>query len=153
MNINSTHINTDTLKEIEKLKQENNELKKLLAHHNISINNLLPNQNTLKQSTTNDELSIEEKIKLYRSLFHGREDVYAKRWEAKNGRAGYSPACTNEWNRPICQKPKIKCNECENRKLIPITNQLVYNHLKGNNFIGIYPLLEDETCQDRKSVV
>ena len=45
MNINSTPINKDLLKEIKKLKQENNELKKLLAHHSIPINNLLFNRN------------------------------------------------------------------------------------------------------------
>jgi hypothetical protein len=36
----------------------------------------------------------EKKVSLFRSLFRGREDVYAIRWEAKGGKSGYSPAGT-----------------------------------------------------------
>jgi len=39
-----------------------------------------------------------EKIRLYMSLFKGRDDVYAKRWESKQKeKSGYSPSCLNEW--------------------------------------------------------
>ena len=38
-----------------------------------------------------------EKIHLFMSLFKGREDVYAKRFEKKDGKGGYSPVCMNEW--------------------------------------------------------
>ena len=34
----------------------------------------------------------EKKISLFRSLFRGREDVYAIRWEGKGGKSGYTPA-------------------------------------------------------------
>jgi hypothetical protein len=37
-------------------------------------------------------LAADEKIRLFRSLLRGREDIYAVRWEGKNGKAGYSPA-------------------------------------------------------------
>lgn len=38
------------------------------------------------------------KIALFRSLFRGRDDVFPKRWEnTKSGKAGYAPACANEW--------------------------------------------------------
>ena len=36
------------------------------------------------------------KIRLFMSLFKGRDDLYAKRWESKEGRAGYAPVCLNE---------------------------------------------------------
>ena len=39
--------------------------------------------------------SPDDKIALFRRLFRGRDDVYAKRWESKSGRPGYSPACDN----------------------------------------------------------
>lgn len=40
---------------------------------------------------------VEEKIRLFRSLFRGREDLYARRFESrKTGRSGYAPACANE---------------------------------------------------------
>src|SRR6266852_219961 len=32
------------------------------------------------------------KIALFRSLFRGRDDVYAYRWESRDGRSGYAPA-------------------------------------------------------------
>ena len=54
-----------------------------------------------------------EKIALFRSLFHGREDVYARRWQSvKTGKSGYSPACANEWKPSVCPKPKGSCKDC-----------------------------------------
>jgi hypothetical protein len=44
----------------------------------------------------NKHSSIKIKIALFRSLFRDREDVYAKRFESKNGKSGYSPVCRNE---------------------------------------------------------
>ena len=42
------------------------------------------------------------KVALFRSLFKGRHDVFPVRWENRNSaRAGYSPACSNEWARGI----------------------------------------------------
>lgn len=39
-----------------------------------------------------------EKIALFRSLFVGREDVFARRYEnVKKGISGYSPCCRNQW--------------------------------------------------------
>ena len=41
--------------------------------------------------------SSEVKVALFRSLFRGREDVYARRFESrKTGKSGYAPACENE---------------------------------------------------------
>lgn len=91
-------------------------------------------------------LSAEQKIALFRRLFRGREDVYALRWQNKQGRSGYSPACGNEWHRTLCRKPKIKCHECSNSKWLPVTNAVIYDHLVGKHMIGVYPLRQDETC-------
>ncbi|MFZ5645375.1 MAG: TOTE conflict system archaeo-eukaryotic primase domain-containing protein [Bacillota bacterium] len=68
------------------------------------------------------------------------------RWEGKDGKTGYSPACGNEWKRGVCGKPQVKCATCENRDLLPVTDQVIYNHLAGNHIIGVYPLMPDETC-------
>ncbi|MFG1275157.1 hypothetical protein LJE71_24015 [Xanthobacter autotrophicus] len=60
---------------------------------------------------TNSSSSI-DKIDLFRGLFAGRPDVFPTRWEnRKAGRSGYSPACSNEWAKGICGKPKVKCGE------------------------------------------
>ena len=40
----------------------------------------------------------EVKVYLFKDLFRGRDDVYAVRWEGKNGKTGYSPAGDKEWD-------------------------------------------------------
>ena len=93
------------------------------------------------------------KIALFRSLFRGREDVYPRRFESrKTGRSGYQPACANEWVRGLCEKPRIKCAECPHRRFLPVTDNVVFQHLAGmddlgRDFVmGVYPMLLDETC-------
>src|SRR5438034_7654008 len=93
------------------------------------------------------------KIKLFRSLFRGREDVYPRRFESrKTNKAGYAPACANEWVRGVCEKPRIKCADCPNRRFLPVTDEVIRWHLSGRNdlgrdfVMGIYPMLVDETC-------
>ncbi|MDD5683609.1 MAG: hypothetical protein PHO82_09810, partial [Mesotoga sp.] len=49
-----------------------------------------------------------EKIALFRSLFFGRQDVYALRWEGADGFSGYQPVCKNIWKKRSCRKPQIK---------------------------------------------
>lgn len=95
----------------------------------------------------------EEKIALFRSLFRGREDVYPRRFESrKTGKSGYAPACANEWVRGICEKPRVKCAECPNRRFLPVTDDVIRWHLSGRDeagqpFVaGVYPMLLDETC-------
>lgn len=95
----------------------------------------------------------QSKIDLFRSMFRGREDVYAQRFESrKTGRSGYAPACGNEWVRGICEKPRIKCAECPHRRFLALTDDVIRRHLAGRDeagasFVaGIYPMLLDETC-------
>jgi TOTE conflict system primase-like protein len=65
------------------------------------------------------------KIGLFRSLFRGRDDVFPKRWEnPKIGKAGYAPACANEWVPRICGKPRVKCGDCPNRAFLPVTDEV-----------------------------
>src|SRR2546422_4797655 len=97
--------------------------------------------------------SPDAKIKLFRSLFRGREDVYPRRFEnRKTGKAGYAPACANEWIRGVCEKPRIKCVDCPNRRFYQITDEVVGWHLSGQDVqrrefvIGVYAMLLDETC-------
>jgi len=92
-------------------------------------------------------LSTEEKVALFRRLFRGRTDVYPVRWEGKtSGKSGYAPACANEWRAGVCEKPRIKCADCSNRLLIPLSDAVIYKHLAGDHTIGVYPLLEDDSC-------
>jgi hypothetical protein len=53
------------------------------------------------------------KIRLFMSLFKGRDDVYAKKWEnKKKATSGYSPVCLNQWQVGLCGKPKTSCSKC-----------------------------------------
>jgi len=89
----------------------------------------------------------EEKINLFRQLFRGRDDVYPRLWvSTKTGRKGYSPACGNEWVRGICEKPRVKCNDCPSQAFLPLNDHVFLDHLQGRHTIGVYPLLKDETC-------
>lgn len=91
-------------------------------------------------------LSTEEKVTLFRRLFRGRADVYALRWEGKSGKTGYAPACANEWKPGICEKPRVKCAECPQRKFLPISDPVIHEHLAGRITVGVYPLLQDDSC-------
>lgn len=79
------------------------------------------------------------KIHLFRSLFRGREDVYAYRWEARDGRSGYSPALKPGARRLKGERPNPDV-------LVPLEDDVVRSHLRGQRVVGVYPLLEDETC-------
>lgn len=88
-----------------------------------------------------------DKLQLFRELFHGRDDLFPKHWEnLKKGTKGYSPACSNEWVSGICNKPRVKCGECPNRSFIPVSDKVILDHFNGRHIIGVYPMLEDETC-------
>jgi superfamily II DNA or RNA helicase len=83
-----------------------------------------------------------EKISIFRNLFKGREDVFAKYWVSrKTGKRGYSPVCKNEWIPQICRKP---CEKCGNKEYIPLDDFWIEKHLKGEVIIGIYPIQLDD---------
>ena len=98
----------------------------------------------------------QSKIRLFRALFRGREDVYARRFESrKTSKSGYQPDCKNMWIAGICPKPKIKCSQCDHRHFIPLSDAVIRGHLMGKDLsghasedftIGVYPLLLDEMC-------
>ncbi|MBF0493202.1 MAG: hypothetical protein HQM15_10535 [Deltaproteobacteria bacterium] len=98
------------------------------------------------QANEKTSLSLEQKVFLFRSLFRGREDVYALRWEGKEGKKGYSPACVHDWNCPSCSHNRKMRARCENRKFIALTDEAIHDHLSGKHTVGLYPLLIDESC-------
>ena len=88
-----------------------------------------------------------EKVALFRSLFRGREGVFPTRFVSKKtGKPGYAPACRNKFVRGVCELPKVKCGECPNQAFIPFDDAAVALHLTGRHVMGVYPLLEDDTC-------
>lgn len=97
-------------------------------------------------STDSHSYSPKQKIAIFRSLFRGRTDIFANRWQNKQGRSGYSVACTNEWVPGICHKPRVKCQDCNYRKFTEINDKIIYRHLAGQQVVGLYPLMHDDTC-------
>ena len=78
-----------------------------------------------------------EKLTLYRALFAGRVDVYARRWENRaKGTSGWAPAHAGSWATPR-----------DEREYVPLTDDVVAAHLEGRDTIGLYPLLSDDTCR------
>jgi len=135
---------SDIDKQINTVKEELTALKVRKAELQDRINRL----QGLKQSIADEQLPFnqksesyltnestdEQKIIFFRSLFRGREDVYPRRFESKRtGKSGYQPVCRKEWIRPFCQKPKIKCGNCENRDFTPLSDDVIRNHLIGND--------------------
>ena len=95
-------------------------------------------------NNTSDSIS---KIKLFMSLFKGRDDVYAKKWEnKKKATSGFSPVCLNQWQVGLCGKPKTPCSKCTNQLYATLDEHVIENHLRGSIIAGIYPMLPDETC-------
>lgn len=94
-----------------------------------------------------------EKVVFFRSLFDGRKDVFAKRFDnLKTGKKGYSPCCENQWKRGVCSLAKgWKCSSCPNRKFVPYSEEIVRWHLRGFDSrnkpfeVGLYPMDADET--------
>jgi len=79
--------------------------------------------------------------------------VYPRRFESRRtGKAGYQPACANEWIRGVCEKPRIRCVDCSQRRFLVVTDDVARWHLsggdhEGHDFVmGVYPMLRDETC-------
>ena len=95
-----------------------------------------------------------EKIALFRSLFVGREDVFARRYEnTKKGTSGYSPCCQNQWGAGCVLKQRKKCSECAARQYVPVSDEVVRWHLRGKDadkkpfVMGLYPMATDETVR------
>ena len=130
--------------ELSALRAENSRLIALLESHGVEWR---ARQQPSSPAVESSRLSTEEKVKLFRRLFRGRTDVYPVRWQSKTtGKSGYAPACANEWRAGVCEKPRIKCGHCAHRMLIPLSDAVIYKHLAGDHTVGVYSLMEDDSC-------
>ncbi len=94
-----------------------------------------------------DLLTNQSKIDLYQSLFRGREDIFAVRWQSADGKKrGYSPVCLNEWIYGLCLKTnRGHCRECSHKSYAVWNDHFLARHLSGQKAYGFYPLLPDGT--------
>ncbi|MCF1715821.1 DEAD/DEAH box helicase [Flavihumibacter sp. RY-1] len=87
----------------------------------------------------------DEYINVFYSLFRGRENVFAIRWE-KDGKSGYIPAYDLNWDEFRIHKAKGgTLKDFQNKRYSPLTKERILNHFEGKEVVGIYPLLADNT--------
>lgn len=93
---------------------------------------------TVPTTPVDSRSSPEAKIALFRSLFAGRDDVYAVWWENKRSRkSGWSPAVVG--GPANARRP--------DRVYLPLSSEILEAHLTGRVHVGLYPLLRDDTCR------
>jgi len=127
------------LAECERLQMENRQLRERLGIPPMDIAVQIVSESST-QVTVTAKSSPDEKVKLFRSLFRGRDDIYPIRWEGRNGKAGYSPAYPKIWSNPFQKKPDAP------KEYFPLTDQVIHDHLTGKLTAGVYSLLTDESC-------
>jgi superfamily II DNA or RNA helicase len=131
------HRLDEALSELERLRAENERLRTLLAlaQGTRAIIGAGNGEAHPPRLLLDSGASADEKVALIRSLFRGRDDVYALRWEnTRTGKSGYVPATAGGWTKT------------EPKTYLSLTDEAIVRHLRGRESIGIYPLLEDDTC-------
>lgn len=79
--------------------------------------------------------SREEKVRLFRSLFSGRADVYAQRWEnPSTKRSGWSPVTLDRRSTQAV------------RRYVAVDDSVIDAHLSGHIAAGVYPLIDGDRC-------
>lgn len=106
-----------------------------LLQENASLRRALDELRAPTQSAPHRSWSTVDKIRLFRSLFHGRDDIYAiRRTDFRTGKVSYHPAL----------KTPGKRSPYDPDDLLPLTDAVIYDHLKGQKTVGLYPLLLTE---------
>jgi hypothetical protein len=124
-------------KENIRLREENARLRRLLAAHSIPIPRLAPEKPPPAKAVepappVDKEERARKRIALFRSLFRGREDVYARRWENDDGRHGYAPAHVKDWKAINRSRPEDRKEVAQKtRKFLPMTDAVIEQHLLG----------------------
>lgn len=91
-----------------------------------------------------------ETAKFFFSMFHGRVDVYAKRYSK-----GYYTVCNNRNEYGMCPKKagkKTKCAECQNKNWPSLNSSVLMQHMTGKredcgDVVGVYVMLKEDTCR------
>lgn len=136
------------------LQEENQELKELLKKSHITFNESKEDMTTqsINEGVCIKDTYIYDKLVAYfLTLFQGRRDVYALR----GSKGGYFPQCFNRW-KEYCPKQNsqkgVSCQKCPYKEWKALDREVGKDHLLGykdncTDVIGLYPLLEDDTCK------
>ena len=121
----------EALAECDRLREENRQLRGRLGIPRMETSDPLPSVSDMQGAVTSKSTP-DGKVKLFRNLFRGREDVYAVRWEGRNGKAGYSPAYHRIWGTSFRNAPD------KPKEYFPLTDQVIHDHLTGKLTAGVY---------------
>ncbi|CAN5768018.1 DEAD/DEAH box helicase [soil metagenome] len=134
---------TDALERFDELRAENARLRGLLGlddrsndGHIVAWEPTLFGQSR-DRAAVDASSSSEEKLALMRALFGARSDVFAMRWENQStAKAGWSPALSRGWS----------SRKHSPKDYLPLSDEALTRHLRGEATIGIYPLLGGDGC-------
>jgi hypothetical protein len=124
--------------EVRRLLEENARLRCLLIAHSIPIPDaaqptLQPPQalNAAPEVRKPGVATAAQRIALFRSLFRGREDIYAIRWENNDGRSGYMPKADRDWKSYLSAKDEDRKKvDHLTRTYRPLTDDVIHGHPK-----------------------
>lgn len=127
--------------ELETLRADNVRLRRLLKLSEEQARAADPDQATLSgapESPVSMRSMPEAKVRFFLDLFRCRSDVYALRWEnRRDGRSGWMPAIRGYWRKGMHRG---------DAPYLPLTPDVVDQHLRGEVHLGLYPLGDDDTC-------
>ena len=140
--------------EVSRLLEENARLRSLLITHGIPIQGAAKStlhlplaSNSAPEPRKPGVATAAQRIALFRSLFRGRDDIYAIRWENEDGRSGYMPKADRDWKSYFSAKDEDRRKvDRLTRTYRPLTDDVIHGHLVGKHTVGIYPLQQDEAC-------
>lgn len=90
-------------------------------------------------------MPVDDRVNIFKSLFRGRNDVYAERWE-RNGKSGYRPVYNVDWNgfqEFVAQGGTFAVYS--KKSYAPLDDKVLIEHFIGLKTVGIYPLLTDNS--------
>lgn len=130
---------TALLRELERLRQENARLSKLLELRGDTVPaDEQPAIPVRRPGLVTHDSPTGDKLALYADLFQARRGVYALRWENhRTERSGWSPAVAGGWGRVADKR---------HARHLPLTADVLTARLSGDVFIGLYPLLSGSEC-------
>jgi superfamily II DNA or RNA helicase len=127
--------------EVERLRTENARLLRLLELSPRETGPPGPTQMGIfaaEPGSVNAGSAPGDKVAFFAALFGARTDIYARRWEnARTGKAGWLPAVRGGWRKGVRH---------DDRDYLPLTAEVITAHLSGEIHLGLYPLLDGDTC-------
>lgn len=92
-----------------------------------------------------NELPDKVELEKYKALFRGRIDVFARHWK-KGRQEGYMPAYQfDPYMYQLHKRNGGTFKSYNDKSFLPLEDDQLLKHFKGEQLIGIYPLLQDNT--------